>query len=98
MIESLNESLTKKSYYNISISLGVVLALHKNYSYMELHRISNRATPSKTSEYNLALQLYKVFNDRIPKNELINLNLEIVITSRQTKFATRRLNNIKILD
>ena len=65
-------------------------------SYVDLHRISKRATPKQMSEYKLAIQLYKVFNDGVPNNEWINLNYEIVVTSRQSKFATRRLNNSRI--
>ena len=97
MIDSLKTSL-KKNLTTISASaLRMCWHYKKNdVSYVDLHRISKRATPKQMSEYKLAIQLYKVFNDGVPNNEWINLNYEIVVTSRQSKFATRRLNNNRI--
>ena len=57
---------------------------------------AKKATPSKISKDKLALQHVKVSNAQIPSNEWINLNSQIVITSKQTKFTTRRFYNIKI--
>ena len=98
MLESLNKSLIKNFTRISATALKMCwhYKKHNNLLYMELHRIINRATPSKISKYKLALQLCKVFTDQIPSNEWINLNWEIVITLSQTKFIARRLHNSKI--
>ena len=65
-------------------------------SFIELHKISKRATPMMISEYKCALQLYKTFNECQPINEWVHLNFYQVNTSRQTKFLINRSNRTKI--
>jgi hypothetical protein len=65
--------------------------LHQN-----LHKLSNRATPSMYCDYKSALQLYKLFNENTPQNEWIHLNLDIINTSRQQFFEIRLNYQLRI--
>jgi hypothetical protein len=65
-------------------------------SFLELHKISKRATPMMLSEYKCVLQLYKTFNECLPINEWVHLNFDQVNTSRQTKFLIDRSKRTKI--
>ena len=64
-------------------------------SFTELHEMSGRATPVKNRDYKTALQLYKTIDLQIPDTDWINLNLNAVNTSRQTKFITNKENRFK---
>ena len=62
-----------------------------------LHEINGRAPPpEKPMNYKLSLQLYKTFNDKTPTKDWIELNNNIINTSRQTTFATRKTNSLKV--
>ena len=65
-------------------------------SFPNLHEMAGRATPDKMIDYKLALQLFMVVNYHIPTPDWINLNLNNIQTTRQTKFATQRTNRLKI--
>jgi hypothetical protein len=58
----------------------------QSISFLKLHKITKRATPLILSDYKCALQLYKTYNECLPIYELVHLNVDQVITSRQTKF------------
>ena len=64
--------------------------------YADLHEMCGRATPDQMEEYKLSLQLYKTFNFRIPTQDWIQLNVNCVNTSRQTKFKIKKSNRLKI--
>ena len=55
-------------------------------SFNDLHELVGRATSQKLRNYKSALQLYKTKDLHIPTTDWINLNLNAVVTSRQTKF------------
>ena len=59
-------------------------------SHLNLHRITKRATPCMISKYKLALQLYKIYNNKTPYEEWLHLNINHVLTSRQTNFIVNR--------
>ena len=65
-------------------------------SYKDLHELSGRATPEKMTTYKLALQLYKTFNNRVPSADWIRININIINTSRKTKFSINKTNRLKI--
>ena len=48
------------------------------------------------SNYKLALQLYKTFNDALPEFEWTCLNFNQTNMSRQTNFNVIRTNNINV--
>jgi hypothetical protein len=76
-------------------SKAIRVALHypdPSVSYMELHKISNRATPLMIAKYKLSLLLYKTFNEAIPINEWVALNFNQVNTSRQITFKCEPSN------
>ena len=57
-------------------------------SFPNLHEMAGRATPDKMIDYKLALQLFRVVNYHIPTPDWINVNLNNIQTTRQTKFVT----------
>ena len=66
------------------------------YSYLDLHKITRRATPDMICKYKLALSLNKTFNDQLPYNEWLHLNFNQIITSRHVMFITLKNNNKKV--
>jgi hypothetical protein len=65
-------------------------------SYQNLHKITNRATNEMLSQNKLALSLYKVFNNKFPMNEWLQLNFTQINTSRQTHFMISKTNKLKV--
>ena len=65
-------------------------------SYSNLHEMSGRATPNRLMDYKLALQLYRTYNDEIPTQDWISLNLNSILHSRQTKFSVNTTNRYKV--
>ena len=65
-------------------------------SFNNLHKMAGRVTPEKLGDYKLALQLYKVFNNQIPTQDWVNLNYNIIQTSRQTNFMIAKTNRLKM--
>ncbi len=55
-------------------------------SYIDLHTLHKRALPSKFCIYKHCVLLHKVFNNSIPKRDWLDLNFQMVNTSRQTSF------------
>ena len=65
-------------------------------SFKELHELAGHATPVKLRDYKTALQLYKTIDFQIHSTDWINININAVSTSRQTKFITYKMNNYKV--
>ncbi len=57
-----------------------------NVSFVDLHKITKRASPNNVGLYKIALQLYKTFNLQLPEKEWVHLNWQQTFTSRQTTF------------
>jgi hypothetical protein len=55
-------------------------------SYINLHKLHKRALPSKFCLYRHCILLHKVFNDSIPKRDWVDLNFQMINTSRPTSF------------
>ena len=47
-------------------------------------------------KYKLSLLLYKTFNEKVPEDEWLHLNDNIILTSRQTKFKCVKNNSLRI--
>ena len=84
----------------LSASSNALKMAHKyRFPYMSfeaLHRISNRATPTMFSHYKLALMLHILYNTEVYTTEWIHLNVNHVITSRQTSFHINKTNNLNV--
>ena len=65
-------------------------------SFNDLHEMAGRATPQKLRDYKSALQLYKTMDQHIPTTDWINLNLNAVVTSRQTKLIINKNNQFRV--
>ena len=77
------------------------LKLCNNYydpsiSYINLHKKYNRALPNEFCNYKLCLLMYKLYNEKIPKKEWLNLNFQIVTTTRQRFFEVQNDSNFKV--
>ena len=65
-------------------------------SFETIHALNKRATPSKFQKYKLAISLFKLYNMNYNVIEFCSLNINQVITSRQTKFVTVKSNRTKV--
>ena len=57
-----------------------------NISFVELHKKYDRALPNDFNLYKHCLLLFKVFNFKVPKNDWIDLNFQMLNSSRQKFF------------
>ena len=70
-------------------------------SFESLHKMSKRATPEQMMRYKLSLCLYRLYNSPFNlkdfnSKEFIRLNVNQILTSRQSYFITGKSNNLKI--
>ena len=65
-------------------------------SYLELHKINNRALPSNFCLYRHSLLLHKLFNNSITTKDWLDLNFQLITTRRQQNFEIQNLSNYKI--
>ncbi len=68
----------------------------RSTSYLELHSINKRATPSQFMQYKLSLQLFKLYNNNEQNIDWINLNFNQMLSRRQTFFETTNTSNYRI--
>jgi hypothetical protein len=59
-------------------------------SYVNLHKVANRATPGMFLKCKMSLLLYRTFNNEIPETDWLSLNFDQIITIRQSIFLTRK--------
>ena len=65
-------------------------------SFERIHAINKRATPNAIMNYNLGIQLYKLYNTKEHSLEWLHLNQNQILTSRQTRFQILRSNSLRI--
>ena len=65
-------------------------------SFDEIHAMNNRALPGSLLQYKLAIQLFKLYNTNTHSMEWVELNLNQILTSRQTTFSVLKTNNTKV--
>ena len=65
-------------------------------SFMNLHKMCNRATPDGILEYKLALSLHKLYNKIFNSIEFIQMNFNQIFTSRQTSFKILKSNHFRV--
>ena len=67
-----------------------------NMSFIDLHKVCDRATPEMYMKYKLALSLYKLYNVPFNPIEFQLLNFNQILTGRQLNFCTVRSNSFKV--
>ena len=96
-VHSLKQSIKQKI---LSSSASVLKACMKFNSRMisfeRIHLMNNRATPEKFLMYKHALALYRLYNSNKPSLEWCALNLNQILTSRQTRFQIAKTNRLKV--
>ena len=65
-------------------------------SFENIHKMNNRAMPEAFMKYKIAIQLHKLYNATIPSLDRISLNLDQILTTRQTKFLILKSNKHKV--
>ena len=55
-------------------------------SFVDIHKNCKRPLPSKLIEYNHAILLHKLYNEKLPVSDWVELNFNQVLTSCQTHF------------
>ena len=66
------------------------------YSYIDMHKITNRATPSQMLLYKHAILLFKLYNTLNSTSDWVKLNFQQTLTSRQVNFKISQTNKYKI--
>ena len=96
-LPTITATLNRKLLSASACAQGVCWKNENNYvSFESLHKLSQRATPDQFIKYKIALCLFKMYNINYNNIEFIRLNLNQVLTSRQTHFITSKSNNLKI--
>ena len=62
-------------------------------SFVNIHKMNQRATPESMLLYKLSIQLFKLYNSNEHSLEWISLNLNQILTSRQSKFQIMKTND-----
>ena len=65
-------------------------------SYENIHKMNQRAPPESMLLYRLSIQLFKLYNTNDHSLEWISLNLNQILTSRQSNFEILRTNVNKV--
>ena len=65
-------------------------------SFINIHKMNNRALPDSIMHYKTAIQLYKLYNSNEQSLDWICLNLNQILTTRQTKFMILKTNKTKV--
>ena len=68
----------------------------RNISFENLHAMYHRATPEKILLYKSAISLYKLYNYEDLSIEWVSLNVNQILTSRQTKFVISKAHIKKL--
>ena len=96
-LPSLRSNLKQKL---LSSSSGAIRACVKyctrNISFENLHAMYHRATPEKILLYKSAISLYKLYNYEDLSIEWVSLNVNQILTSRQTKFVISKAHTKKV--
>ena len=76
------------------------LKKYRNYdnqiSFVDLHKICNRATPDQLMTCKMALALHKLYNVDFNPFEFIALNFNHILMGRQQNFISLKSNSFKV--
>ena len=67
-----------------------------NVSFINLHKMCERATPEMYMNYKLALCLFKLYNIEYNPIEFVQLNFNQILTGRQLNFTLIKSNTFKV--
>ena len=96
-IPCLNANLKQRLLSTSAQALKICTpSYHDRMSFLELHRLNNRATPTQMCDYKHALQLYNLIHQEIPKADWVDLNFQQVFGCRVGTFNFTRTNNYKV--
>ena len=65
-------------------------------SFLNIHKSSKRAQPEQLLVYKHAILLHKIYNEKIPPMDWVELTFNQTITSRETFFNTIKTNRNKV--
>ena len=65
-------------------------------SYINIHKMNNRAMPEAFMYYKLAIQLFKIYNNSEFTFDWMLLNFNQIFTSRQATFKIFKSNKTKV--
>ena len=96
-LPSLKYELKKKLLSISARALKVTMYYPDNMiSYENIHKMNNRAMPEAFMSYKLTIQLYKLYNSVNHSLEWVSMNLNQILTTRQTNFITLKTNKTKV--
>ena len=96
-IPKLNKNLKKQLFAASGNALKICEKIYnQETSFIDLHIKYKRATPNDFYKYRHALLLYKIFNDRFPVNDWLDLNFQMINTRRQKLFEIQNLSVYKV--
>jgi hypothetical protein len=84
LLASVNALKLCNAFYNPTIS------------YVDLHNLHKRALPNNFCTYRHCPLLFKVINNKISKRDWLDLNFQMLNTSRQTRFETINCSVYKV--
>ena len=96
--EGSNKATLKQKLLSASAMALRVSIRHCDYSqsFINLHKMCDRATPESILKYKLALSLHKLYNMDYNSIEFAQLNYNQIFTSRQTYFKILKNNAFKV--
>ena len=65
-------------------------------SFVDIHKMNKRGLPESMRVYKLLIQLHKLYNSNDQSLEWLDLNINQILTSCQTKFQILKTNNRKV--
>ena len=65
-------------------------------SFENIHKMNNRAMPEAFMTYKSAIQLFKLYNSDDHTLEWVSLNVNQIITTRQSNFIIMKTNRTKV--
>ena len=65
-------------------------------SFANIHKMNNRAIPEAIMSYKIAVQLQKLYNANDQSLDWIGLNLNQILTTKQTFFFISKSNSAKV--
>ena len=90
---SLKSTLKQKLLSSSAKAIKVCAKFNTSHlSFVVIHDMFKRGTPDNFLLYKHALALYKIINSNDYNLEFASLNLNIILTSRQTNFISRKNN------
>ena len=96
-LPTLNNNLRQKLLSSSAKAIKVCMKFNDPMiSFVRLHEMAGRATPENLLFYKHALALFKLFNGPYHSIEFASLNVNLVLTPRQSQFQIMKTHRLKI--